>query len=314
MTGANVNGNLLVFALFGDDQVAIAGGEIGGSIGIYLGPGDNVVDLDGVTVARHVAIVTNFGADTVVIADAQIGGNVLISTGLGNDVVVIRGTTNIAERATVYLGAGDDRLGVLGAQVGELRVYGEPGSLEAVIQDATVAGDVRVYGGIHDDQVFLEGDTTVAGSVAVNAGFGNNTIRVSGATLASSLRIDAYSGADVVVVQDTQIDGSATINTGFGADRVFIQSTSVDGSAAIHAGAGNDRLLLEATLDVQGQLTVDGGSGVDSIARAAFDLISAGSKVLRSVENQVVDLVAGDLDFINGLVDDLAADLEAIGV
>jgi hypothetical protein len=261
-----------------------------------------------------VAIVTNFGADDVVIADTQVGGNALISTGLGNDSVVLRGTTNIAERATIYLGAGDDNLGVLGAQIGELRVYGDLGELEALIQDATISGNLIVYGGRNNDQVFVEGDTSVGGSLVINAERGNNIVRISGATVANVLRIASLDGADVIVIQDAQVDGSATVSTGLGADQIFMQSSNVDGAATVNAGAGNDQLLLDSTLQVQGQLSVDGGIGADRIAGAAFDLITAGSKVLRSVENRVVDLVAGDFDFINGLVDDLFADLEQVGL
>ncbi|HYE17702.1 MAG TPA: hypothetical protein VEA69_04615 [Tepidisphaeraceae bacterium] len=140
--------------------------------------------------------------------------------------------------------------------------------LSASAGDNTV--EVVVTDGVY--QVYVNGvatgSPTLATSVAITTGSGNDHIKIGAGVATSSVVINSGDGNDVIEI-DAAVTSAATIDAGAGNDSVV----SGAGNDAITAGTGNDTVLAGAGND-----TVSGGDGQDVIlAEAGNDVVTGGA-------------------------------------
>lgn len=202
-------------------QVVVNGVRHG--IHARMGEGDDVVHLNDLQTRGNVTIATGEGSDIVRVGrgpnlpemsdddrvplaepSVAIGGNLLIRTGNGDDTVVVDHTVGRG-RLAISTGADSDavRIGQRDLQImGEDEETGENGGVSQFAPDVRFAA-VNLHLGAGDDTASVS-DTTARHSVSVQAGAGNDGVRLAGVR-AQTIAIDGGRGefTDKVAIRDS---------------------------------------------------------------------------------------------------------------
>jgi len=178
-------------------------------------------------------------------ADFDSKGNSLLSVvkgGQGDDDLRVR--DNVANNATVDMGAGNDKLTLLGSD-----------------------GDLTVTLGAGNDSLLI--NNKVGGVLNVLGGDGNDAIKINEITAGKLVTIDGGAGNDLV-----------DLNSVFHAGDPKLTNVKVllgDGDDTLDVGTRNDLyslLLAVAGSKGAGVLTADGGAGVDTIKLLATEALN----------------------------------------
>lgn len=149
--------------------------------------------------------------------------------------------------------------------------------LEALDSRIALAGDVSA--GVRDGWLRLDGDASGNDVLIQRLEAGGSQVRVVplGTTtlngrhaasvfdgFRSGLRIDAGDGDDVIRLDGVRVRGSVRIDAGSGDDRVLFRTARVTGHTAIDLGDGRDDVTFRAAT-LQHDLVLDGGAGDDTV-------------------------------------------------
>lgn len=288
MQGMTVNQNATVRAGDGIDSVRLEQVTVGGATSIQTGNGDSLIELnqswlsgfgeiiggrnndriqvyevnalslqvrtgegnDSVStpysaIAIGLDIATGPGDDHVALEDIRGTGVFIVNTADGNDSVIARSWSPGAQSLTVSLGNGQN---------------------DARFINFSIGGPITVTGGAGQD--FIETRIVdVQGRLTIDAGDGNNTIRMR-ATSALSGQITTGQGVDRVSIDaGGRYTGELRLRTGAGADTVWILGIEV-GMIDVDLGAGDDVILL-AGGHFHRRTRFDGGVGRDTVRYVA---------------------------------------------
>lgn len=249
--------------------------------------GDDYVSLQGhsLIVTGALTINTGAGADNVFIAEAlTVSGKLEIGTGSGNDAVTVfmrpppvvagaAGPANTIGSLTVNSGSGSDYVGVESTGEGTTRIGG--------------AVSIITGAGLDEVEFIADADLTIVGALSFDTGSGDDHVLVQAGD--GSIRVN---GNETVILGDD--------------DDCFIQATSVlldefrlEGSPELGFGS------FEATLQVDGNVSVQGGAGDDFIG-------FAGTQVGKDRPTSAAALPASLTTFDLGAGDDVLGANEAI--
>ncbi|WP_238256933.1 beta strand repeat-containing protein, partial [Methylorubrum podarium] len=181
------------------------------SLMIDLAGGDNSLTAAGLyTMGGALAIRTGTGRDVIDLQGSYTAGSMEIDAGDGQNDITLTGTYRITDAFTIRGGSGSDTL-----------------------------LDVRTSGGVTS-----RADVR-AGSLSIDLGDGNNTLRLSGDYATPS--------------------GATTIRTGSGDDSIDLQGNYTAKSMSVDAGAGTNALTLTGTYRVSDSLTITAAGGNDTL-------------------------------------------------
>lgn len=235
--------------------------------------------------ARTVSINMGAGSDSLIMIDdntnigpggLNLSGDMLVWTEGGNDLVsldVYRQLT-VAGSIGINGGAGNDRVSMYDQtkfNINSNDTTGVRNELLAVPNDTGVAGIQRIRSGL-DLNVFTETGTDSVMMLGVEAGrdilvdmydnwldtyLGNNVRAGRNFGVANA---DLHSFNNVFVV------GFFGVRSGAGNDNVALRNMNVGQNMDIILGSGDDKVAIASNVQVNGWVTVDGGTGYDRVS------------------------------------------------
>jgi hypothetical protein len=218
------------------------------------------------------------------------GGNLLINSGNGNDTVALKAAGgSLRGSVTMLTGYGNDSVSMNNTGTGI--------TIGGAVQISDLAGNDTVsFGNAAGVSKFL-GNVTLTGMNAIRLAFGQAD--VFGGNFTASLGNDAVP-LDLEtnkVPTSVTIDGSLLISGGAGDDSVFYSSMSVNGDVNINLGesqtaSGNfvSEFAGFPLLQVGGNYTYTGGSGVDEVVLSGATIGGNASLNLGSGGDDTVDV------------------------
>ncbi len=274
----NYYSNATIRTASGDDIISISGSSES-SVDVDAGEGNNTIYSD----FSNATIKTGSGDDYVSLYN---GGQ--INAGEGNNTVMVGGY----HKATVKTGSGDDSISISGdglvlidAGAGDdfISLYGG-GSIDAGGGNNTVYGGDIVKTGSGDDYVSVQSHSSIDSSINVDAGDGNNTVKVYAYHHTVNAAVKTGSGDDFVSIY------SGSVDAGSGDDFISIY----DGGS-IDAGMGNDQISLGAFARYN-LIKYTAGDGNDTIWGSDLkDTLSiSGGEYIRSTVGNDVIITVGD--------------------
>ncbi len=240
----------------GDSRAVFNGvGGIADDLKVFLGGGDDLLDVLGVGVGGDVSIqadgfFTKFfggrGDDQVLLDQLTIGGNLDVSTGGGADAVLLERST-VASDTTIATGAGDDRLALVGLGLGDsLALDTGAGNDKAFLTGAAVGGPTSVRTGAGDDVLLLHGANPFGGPVSLDGGGGKDTAEIDAATtFAAGLVVRRFETvAQLAVTEFSTAEGLAIRRLfagdppGTGSTAFTLNGASFSGGEVVSRGFG----------------------------------------------------------------------------
>jgi protein-disulfide isomerase/cyclophilin family peptidyl-prolyl cis-trans isomerase len=198
---------------------------------VQLGHGNDVLFIEGITIAGRAMIASQGGNDSIGFESTTVGTDLTIRTSRGADVVNIDGVT-----------VGGD----LGIRTG-------PQTDTVRIASTGIADDLAIATGRHNDAVVLD-TVTVGDDVWVNTGHGSDDLVMMNSSVGDRLRARTSTGNDFVMVDGTTVTGRAGIRTQGHHDLVVIENASQFSNLRLNTGAGSDGAEVDASTVVSGRL------------------------------------------------------------
>jgi hypothetical protein len=298
-TATGAPGNVRVILGDGNNKLRInpqsAGGLIAGSLIIRGGAGLDEVKIGSqlinpLSVAGALKIATAGGSDTVQIRDGTQVGGLLDLTGVNRFILggnastdtIVEGDVKIdvsSEDLTStyffgrntdlqgkldYAGSnGADHIDVLGTIGGNTTFSLKSGhNTFELAPTAIVEGNLNLFGRSGNDFFVLYVGSEVAGNLAVDAGAGDDTLRLLGAVNGNAL-VNLGDGTNLFVFQGTVGGNRLEYRGGSGTDTVNYSGNATFADVKAVLGGGND--LFKVTSRVFASANLDGGTGTDTL-------------------------------------------------
>lgn len=280
--------------------------------------------------------------DCLSAAGLDVMGSVKIITGAGGDTVVL-GTAieneettefipfNVAGKATIDLGRGNNSLELRGLVGKDLSIASATGK-DSVVLAGRVDGNLSVNLGPNQDVLVVSplaeipGPPTAArigGNASINLGDGDNTLAFF-AQVGQNLTVNGGKHGDTfligsggfvpealpvnAVVQEefppgfVAIQGNVNLDSGAGNDSIYLVA-DVGGSVSVKTGNGIDAVILAGT--IQGKAAIDTGADSDWVD---FQATAANVEIKTGSGNDVVwvygPAVGGNLSIDTGAEND----------
>jgi hypothetical protein len=257
-----------------DNKVLVTAGAEAGSF-VVTGLDGTTVTMDGTTSGE---------------ATIQDASDVKIDLGAGNDLVAVVGA-NVGGKLSINTGSEDDRvfIGTAGDAV-ELEGVTLPADLAV-----TVGGRLNVKTGDGDDVIEIN-DASVNGMVSVYAGDGDDNVTLGGSVIGPT---DGTASAEANVGLGLGLGhghgehglglglgrlfhfgghfrarGGADIDLGNGDDTLNLDNVTARGKISVRAGDGDD--TINATAVTSAALSVLGGDGLDAVTLNALTVDHVG--------------------------------------
>ena len=214
-----------------------------GDISAKLSDGNNSLTIDSSTVVGDFDVKTGDGMDTVKVSNTSVGD------------VSLKLKDGMSEVRFVSMAA-----------VGSVDVDGGADSDSIYIDGGSAVGDISIDTDDGEGLVDISNGADLSGSLTVDAKDGDDTVQVFGATIGGDLETKLAGGDNVVTIHDSEVTGDFDFETDAGLDVLDIQTSNLRGDFNGDFGAGDDSIILGAFINVDGDVTLDGGDGFDSIA------------------------------------------------
>jgi hypothetical protein len=243
----------------------------------------------------------------------QITGGVKV-TALNGTQLTVGG--NLVTEATfsgitglnVRLGEGDDSVAVLGSLNLKNVTFnlGDGNNVLDVGAGMNVTGKLAITGGTGADQITL--DSTIAKSVSISTGLGNDELNLLGVSFSSSVSVSTGAGADIININenalgaDALLNNNLTISTGEDNDTVSISNTTTK-KVTINTGDDDDVVTLD-TVTATGILNVQTGAGADDLNLLDVNATLNGSNVF-NLGTGADDVVIAESSFKGNVTIDL---------
>lgn len=235
-----VDGDVTVDNKDGFDEVKLENTEVAGNVSIDNHDGD---------------LVTGEGSETAIESGALVWGDVTIINRFGLDEFKVEEASVLG---TVWIDNGEgDLLSGAGSEI-EVEVCG------------FIAGDLVVLNKTGFDELALQEDSLVAGSVQIANGAGGSLLSIENSAIGGGLSVNNKAGFDAIDFDEAEIGGDLNVAQGPGGSDFLTRSTSgsgaveIGGSLSITTSNGNDRITLNV-LQASGGATILAGSGHDAV-------------------------------------------------
>lgn len=197
---------------------------------------------DGQVVVSGVGDTTINGESEVVLdsADSTIG-RLGIHMGPGNDTLMVEGI-DIARRAIVFAGTGDDAIGFSNVTTGNNLVANPwQGNDSVSLDNVEVGGRLVAYTGAGDDTVGID-NTTVNGRTLIGTGAGNDRLALRNTV--HNAELFAFTGTqdDFVSVDSVTTNQFSAMVTGYGDDDLVVTNSTFNAAAYASGRNGTDNL------------------------------------------------------------------------
>ncbi len=197
---------------------------------VQLGRGNDVLFVEGITIAGRASVSSRGGNDNVGFNGTTIGTDLSIRTSRGADVVNLDGVT-INRDLMIRSGRHSDTVR---------------------IANTNIADDVSIVTGRHNDAVVID-TVTVGDDVWINTGHGADDFVAMNSSIGDRLRARTRTGNDFVMVDGTTVGGAASIRTQRNHDLVVIENASQFASLRLNTGSGRDAAEIDVTTVVSGR-------------------------------------------------------------
>jgi len=321
-----VDNNVSFIGGTGVDTLIINGGDLGSTISMDGGAGDDVIAQsgglltdDGFVNVSNVEVLTGSQPGTlnaVLGGEADQAGIVRIEDTTGNDRVILDAAFNNDLR--INLAGGDDSFS--GANSNSKITFDANGALTAA--DTLVGGkgvsDTLIIGAetanitnVSKVEIITVENVGVAQTTTITTS-GSNTVSAPAAYL--QVNATALDSADHLVFTQTVTGQAISLDGGAGADTITTQGTSDiinagdgndvinagDGNNTVNAGSGNDSVVTGSGNDVitggDGNDTIFSNGGNDSVdGGAGDDMISTGAGADTIISGTGVDQIFGGI-------------------
>ena len=255
----------------GDDSISLSAATLtlSGAIDMTGGDGDNSLEIGGLAGSAKIGKLSTGesllfvgGADddsiSVGVANLALRGGIKLTGGEGSNEIIFNDGDNSKSAKIGKLASGQSIL-----------LTGGAGSDQITLDftNATLAGGIGIAGGGGDNELQIDNRAVVkigkfgSGQSVELTGTtsSNNDIFLGGfITLAGSIEVTGGAGSDLV-----DLDGTVTI--GKNADGV---------SVSLVGGDGDDRLDFEDSVSLAGSVKLDGGAGDDEFDFTGLDRLS----------------------------------------
>lgn len=259
--------------------------EPGGENYIIGSQGDDVFTLTGdmyATGEGSLNLIETHAGDDEVIIDGNVealsaGATNIIDLGHGNNELHITGKMSVGQRGENYIkaGSGDDTVKIDGNI--EVATFSGPGMASIALGDGNNTLSIGGYISIGRSANSLISTGSGEDIITIGAGYGTVAITNNG-----NLEINTGSGNDIINIEGSiEIGNRATqsFDLGSGDDELYINGdinlagdSWGKGAFNIYAGEGNDLIVFNGKILGAGTLTVDGGSGYDTLVLQAANL------------------------------------------
>jgi len=260
------NGTLVRFA--GVDSASVVFSGVTGLKGTFGDGADSIKIDDGVTL-KDVTLNLGDGANRLEIEGATLTGKLTLTTGVGADVFELRASA--ANVVTLNTGGGDDDVMFKAAVTSGAVTVSTGDGFDSVETDlgpggvANVLQNVSISTGNQDDSVELRHATI--GKLTVNAGAGNDDIRLEDDVVQGSLSVDAGLGDDEVFLDDVQQTGGGSnlLATGAGVDQLRLKTSLFTSATTTNLGGGTGNQLEIDDCGFQASVTLTSAGTSDEI-------------------------------------------------
>jgi len=256
--GSHLQANLDIDNAQGEDVLIVYESNIDGNVDINNGDGDTR---------------TVFGLNE----DPIIWGSLAIINGDGNDQIVVH-DTEVWLNASINNGDGHTDISVEQTKVGLGVALGNPGDL-AITNGAGIDQFRMVQSAIKDDLLINNGagtfgsrieiltDSRIGNDFTLTADNGLDRVTVADSTVVDDTTLTLGSGSSEVTFSNAHLQEHLNIAANAGADHVRVEGTTIEGDTDINLGDGVDLLEILAASALQGQTSLEGGSGIDTFWR-----------------------------------------------
>ncbi|MDG1895838.1 MAG: peptidylprolyl isomerase [Fuerstiella sp.] len=198
---------------------------------VQLGHGNDVLFVEGVTIAGRASVNSQGGNDSIGFESTTVGSDLNIRTSRGADVVNIDGVS----------------------VNGDLRIRTGKHNDTIRIASANIADDLSIHSGRHNDAVVLD-NVTVGDDVWVNTAHGADDFVMMNSGVGDRLRVRTRAGNDFVMVDGTTVTGRSSIRTQGHHDLVVIENASQFSSLRLNTGGGRDGAQVDPSTVVSGRM------------------------------------------------------------
>jgi hypothetical protein len=152
--------------------------HISGAVHINMGKGHDTVGIKDLAAAGIIGVILGQGDDILELNRIQTGKDLRVNGGSGNDRVSI--LNSAVSRNIVLFGArGNDQVGLSGTANGNnLRAFGGSGHDAIIVDNSTVGGNAVFFGGSGDDSIGMDA-TTIADNLKLNGGRGTDVGQIA---------------------------------------------------------------------------------------------------------------------------------------
>jgi VCBS repeat-containing protein len=167
----DITGKLTITATSGDNTISIANMQVGKSVSISVGRGNNSIVIGSTSSTG-----TGDPLSDVNLGSVSISGNLTVSAGNGSDTVAVV-NVSVDGKTSLGVGSGDDDVSLMSSD------------------SATISKSLVVSGGAGADQVLVTG-YTVDGNVMIDTRQGNDTVGMFSNTFADPATVQGGGGSN----------------------------------------------------------------------------------------------------------------------
>lgn len=316
-----VGKNLTINALGGQDTVDLTQGgmfttlDVGGNTTLNLGNGISTLGFAGGFVGGNFSVKTGLGDDTIYLtadSDLDVGGSVAFNLGAGYNRVISTGSNdfNIGKNFTLSTTTGNDEFDLVTGTTTRLKVGGNAtitmgnAGIKNVFHTAAidVGGKLAITTGTGEDNIQMDGPSSISGTTSIITGNGPNTVTIFGGSF-GGMNYKGGQNWDAFKLDQATIYGNSSFDLGTNST-IFAQRLDVGtndfvpvtfyGNVRVKGLAGQNEVAIART-NIIGNLDVLFGAASDllnlddtNIGGKANFAMGAGADFLH-IDNQTAD-------------------------
>ena len=296
-------GNLTINTGSGDDSVEVFGTSgplspfvIEGRLNVDLGAGADVFEQSISYVGANARIRGGSGAmpDSIRIEEAFFFGDTLIDTG---DV-----------------GGGIDQITIDQGNFLDVELRGGSGITEVSFHDSVANGDLGIFTGNDDDQIFVS-ESFVFSDLRIDSGTSSHDppgdyIQLGSSTIFEDLRISGRQGRQTIEFlpsapgNDMDVGGDTLITTGPGRDIVRMHDDApltFHGNVRLRMGGGSDQVDVQDNVEFLGNLAISGGGGSDAVLFSSAVSVDGNGQLNGGSGNDLLTMTYEFATWLSGL-------------
>lgn len=166
-----------------------------GRLGIHMGPGNDLLSVEGIDIERRAIVRGGTGDDAIGFTNASTGSDLIVNSWGGDDAVSLD-NVDIGGRLVAYTGNGADTLGIDNTTIEGRTLIGTGDGQDRVALRGTVHNSqMFAFTGSDNDFLSMDNVTTNRFS-AIVSGFGDDDVVVTDSTFNANVFATGFFGTD----------------------------------------------------------------------------------------------------------------------